>query len=204
MGLGTERHDMMSQAHRAVARLRQPVVRVAREKRGETFTASTTNPAGLGRNEFLGGTWRSIPTDRSASANTSNRRTVRASRSRRTRHGWASRTCSDCRMRRNRKASRRSPTCEDGVFKVKDNVYRMYEHRSPRTRLGADVDASEEAVVGRQDDRRPGGRRRAHRLQHASRRFEFYAKTPEGVAEHAVPRYVPGHVLEDDQGDEAN
>src|SRR5207253_8715884 len=42
MGLGTERHDTMSQETHAAQWLgfRQPVLRVAREKRGEHFTAT--------------------------------------------------------------------------------------------------------------------------------------------------------------------
>ena len=42
MGLGTERHDTMSQETHAAQWLgfRQPVLRVAREKRGETIEAT--------------------------------------------------------------------------------------------------------------------------------------------------------------------
>ena len=86
MGLGTERHDTMSQETHAAQWLgfRQPVLRVAREKRGETVNGDLRSEPrrSVGRKRVLGGAHAggSIPTDRSASGSTSNRRTVPASR----------------------------------------------------------------------------------------------------------------------------
>ena len=50
MGLGTERHDTMSQETHAAQWLgfRQPVLRVAREKRGETFNGDLRSQSGRG------------------------------------------------------------------------------------------------------------------------------------------------------------
>ena len=69
MGLGTERHDTMSQETHAGQWLgfRQPVLRVAREKRGETFSATTNRtPVRSGRRPSSGSrsAGRSIRTDR--------------------------------------------------------------------------------------------------------------------------------------------
>src|SRR5207237_4533472 len=66
MGLGTERHDMMSQETHAAQWLgfRQPVLRVAREKRGETINATyEANPGEVWEeNEFWAAlTWRIDP-----------------------------------------------------------------------------------------------------------------------------------------------
>ena len=86
-----------------------------------------------------------------------------------------------------------------GVFKVKDNVYKPYE-----TPLGADALAG--ATIDReQRDRAEGRQRRSACSSTAcrstgfttpSRRLEFYSQTlvDWGWPEHAVPRYVPGHV----------
>ena len=87
MGLGTERHDTMSQETHAGQWLgfRQPVLRVAREKRGETHRRRRTSriPARSGRSPSSGSrsAGRSIRTARSASASSSKARTVPASRS---------------------------------------------------------------------------------------------------------------------------
>src|SRR4051812_50132645 len=63
MGLGTERHDTMSQETHAAQWLgfRQPVIRVAREKRGDTITAThEANPGEVWRSEErrVGKEWR--------------------------------------------------------------------------------------------------------------------------------------------------
>ena len=86
MGLGTERHDTMSQETHAAQWLgfRQPVLRVAREKRGENVNATyeVESRRGVGGERVLGRAHlaASIPTARSASASTSSRRTAPASR----------------------------------------------------------------------------------------------------------------------------
>ena len=144
MGLGTERHDTMSQETHAGQWLgfRQPVLRVAREKRGETDQRDATKriPARCGKRPSSGSrsAGRSIPTARSASASSSSRRTGPASRSR-----WTSTTagcsrtrCPACRRRPRRRTSRRSQYMRKyGVFQVSDKTYsRGHERRSTRRR----------------------------------------------------------------------
>ena len=109
MGLGTERHDTMSQETHAGQWLgfRQPVLRVAREKRGEPQTRPTSRiPARSGRNRSSGSpsAGRSIPTARSASASSSKAPIAPVSRS-----PWTSTTagCSRTPSRVSRRRPRR-------------------------------------------------------------------------------------------------
>jgi anaerobic selenocysteine-containing dehydrogenase len=85
-----------------------------------------------------------------------------------------------------------------GVFKVKDNVYKPYETPLAADALaGASLDADEGVVtkdgnaIGLVVDGVP-----VTGFTTPSRKLEFYSQTlvDWGWPEHAVPRYVPGHV----------
>jgi len=206
MGLGTERHDMMSQETHSAQWLgfRQPVVRVAREKRGETFTAThETNPGEVWEeNEFwVAMTWRIDP-DGSLGIRRHFESPYRPGEpvTQDEYYGWVFEN-SVPGLPDAAKHEGLTPLAymrKYGVFKVKDNVYRMHEQPLAADALaGADVDASEEAVF--KDGKTIGvvvdGVARTG-FNTLSRRLEFYAKTlvEWGWPEHAVPRYVPGHV----------
>ena len=197
MGLGTERHDTMSQETHAGRWLgfRQPVAaRRAREARRDGRRARTKPiPAKSGRSPSSGSRspGRSIPTARSASASSSSRRTGPASRSR-----WTSTTagcsrtrCRACRKRRRRKTSRRCSTCgKYGVFQVRTRRYsRWHERRRAARRAGRVEDGA--AASSSTASARAG-------FNTPSRKLEFYSPTLAdwGWPEHAIPRYVPGHV----------
>jgi len=85
-----------------------------------------------------------------------------------------------------------------GVFKVKDHVYRPYEAPlAPEALARAQLDADEEIV--RRDGAAIGvlvNGVAVSGFTTPSRRLEFYSPTlvDWGWPEHAVPRYVPGHV----------
>ena len=98
-----------------------------------------------------------------------------------------------------------------GVFKVTDNVYsRAHERRSTRTTLaGASIDRGRRDGAAR-TARRSASSSTASRcagFNTPSRRLEFYSPTlvDWGWPEHAIPRYVPGHVhwrdLKRDEGE---
>src|SRR5947199_5562893 len=85
-----------------------------------------------------------------------------------------------------------------GVFKVRDHVYRVHETPLAEDALaGATIDRDNEVAL---KDGKPigvvvdGAVRTGFNTP--SRRLEFYASTLAewGWPEHAVPRYVPGHV----------
>jgi anaerobic selenocysteine-containing dehydrogenase len=206
MGLGTERHDMMSQETHAAQWLgfRQPVVRVAREKRGETFTAThETNPGEVWEeNEFWAAlTWRIDP-DGSLGIRKHFESPYRPGEpvTQDEYYGWVFEN-SVPGLPEAAAKEQLTPLAymrKYGAFKVKDNVYKMHEQPLDEAALaGADVDAAEEAV--RKDGKTIGvivdGVARTG-FNTLSRRLEFYAKTlvEWGWPEHAVPRYVPGHV----------
>jgi len=96
-----------------------------------------------------------------------------------------------------------------GVFKVRDNVYRAHEQPlAPDAAAAATVDVENETIL---KDGIPigvlvGGVPRAG-FNTPSRRLEFRSQTlvEWGWPEHAVPRYVPGHVhwrdLKRDEGE---
>jgi anaerobic selenocysteine-containing dehydrogenase len=206
MGLGTERHDTMSQETHAAQWLgfRQPVLRVAREKRGDVVNATyEANPGEVWEeNEFWAAlTWRIDP-DGSLGIRKYFESPYRPGEpvTMDEYYGW---------MFENsvpglpEAAARESLTPlaymrKYGVFKVKDNVYKPQEEPVAADLLAsATIDAENELVL---KDGVPigvvvdGVARTGFTTP--SRRLEFYSQTLAewGWAEHAVPRYSPGHV----------
>jgi anaerobic selenocysteine-containing dehydrogenase len=206
MGLGTERHDMMSQETHAAQWLgfRQPVLRVAREKRGEKINATyEANPGEVWEeNEFwVALSWRIDP-DGSLGIRKHFESPYRPGEpvTQDEYYGWVFENSvpglPDAAAKEG--LTPLAYMRKYGAFKVKDNVYKMHEQPLAADALaGATVDTSEEAVV--KDGKTIGvfvdGVARAG-FNTLSRRLEFYAKTlvDWGWPEHAVPRYVPGHV----------
>ena len=206
MGLGTERHDMMSQETHAAQWLgfRQPVLRVAREKRGEKINATyEANPGEVWEeNEFwVALSWRIDP-DGSLGIRKHFESPYRPGEpvTQDEYYGWVFENSvpglPDAAAKEG--LTPLAYMRKYGAFKVKDNVYKMHEQPLAADALaGATVDASEEAVL--KDGKTIGvlvdGVARAG-FNTLSRRLEFYAKTlvDWGWPEHAVPRYVPGHV----------
>ena len=206
MGLGTERHDTMSQETHAAQWLgfRQPVLRVARAKRGEAITATwQANPGEVWEeNEFwFELSWRIDPDGALG---------IRRHFESPYRPGEKITVDDYYRWMFEHSvpglpeaASAEGLTPLDymrkyGVFKVKDHVYRTHERplaadelagttrdeaRGVVTKDGAAVGvvANGQAVAG---------------FNTPSRKLEFFSPTLKewGWAEHAVPRYVPGHV----------
>jgi anaerobic selenocysteine-containing dehydrogenase len=85
-----------------------------------------------------------------------------------------------------------------GVFKVKDNVYRMHEQPlADEQKEGTSIDPADDRVLrsGVAIGVVVGGVPRQG-FNTASRRLEFYSPTLKdwGWPEHVVPRYMPGHV----------
>ncbi len=206
MGLGTERHDMMSQETHAAQWLgfRQPVLRVAREKRGEKINATyEANPGEVWEeNEFwVALSWRIDP-DGSLGIRKHFESPYRPGEpvTQDEYYGWVFENSvpglPDAAAKEG--LTPLAYMRKYGAFKVKDNVYKMHEQPLAADALaGATVDTSEEAVL--KDGKTIGvlvdGVARAG-FNTLSRRLEFYAKTlvDWGWPEHAVPRYVPGHV----------
>jgi len=206
MGLGTERHDMMSQETHAAQWLgfRQPVLRVARAKRGETINATyEANPGEVWEeNEFWAAlTWRIDP-DGSLGIRTHFESPYRPGQpvTQDEYYGWVFEN-SVPGLPDAAKKEGLTPLAymrKYGAFKVKDNVYRMHEEPvAPDALEGATVDAGDEVVL---KDGKPigvlvdGVARTGFNTP--SRRLEFYSRTlvEWGWPEHALPRYVPGHV----------
>jgi anaerobic selenocysteine-containing dehydrogenase len=206
MGLGTERHDTMSQETHAAQWLgfRQPVLRVAREKRGETVNATyEANPGEVWEeSEFwVALSWRIDP-DGSLGIRTHFESPYRPGEpvTMDEYYGW---------MFENSVPGLPEAAAEEhltplaymrkyGVFKVKDNVYKPYEEPLPPHLLaGAAIDR-EEGLVSK--DGKPIGVLvdgvPLAGFTTPSRRLEFYSQTlvDWGWPEHAVPRYLPGHV----------
>jgi len=206
MGLGTERHDMMSQETHAAQWLgfRQPVLRVAREKRGEKINATyEANPGEVWEeNEFwVALSWRIDP-DGSLGIRKHFESPYRPGEpvTQDEYYGWVFENSvpglPDAAAKEG--LTPLAYMRKYGAFKVRDNVYKMHEQPLAADALaGATVDTSEEAVL--KDGKTIGvlvdGVARAG-FNTLSRRLEFYAKTlvDWGWPEHAVPRYVPGHV----------
>jgi anaerobic selenocysteine-containing dehydrogenase len=206
MGLGTERHDMMSQETHAAQWLgfRQPVLRVAREKRGEKINATyEANPGEVWEeNEFwVALSWRIDP-DGSLGIRKHFESPYRPGEpvTQDEYYGWVFENSvpglPDAAAKEG--LTPLAYMRKYGAFKVKDNVYKMHEQPLAADALaGATLDTSEEAVL--KDGKTIGvlvdGVARAG-FNTLSRRLEFYAKTlvDWGWPEHAVPRYVPGHV----------
>ena len=206
MGLGTERHDMMSQETHAAQWLgfRQPVQRVARQKRGEQIDATWhSNPGEVWEEvEFwIALSWKIDP-DGSLGI----------------RKHWESPYKPGAMITVDEyyqwvfensvpglpEAARKegiSPLDymrKYGVFKVKDNVYRVHEQPlTDEQRKDTSIDSTDDRVMH-------GGaavgvvvRGVARKgFNTASRRLEFYSPTLKewGWPEHVVPHYVPGHV----------
>ena len=217
MGLGTERHDTMSQETHAAQWLgfRQPVLRVAREKRGETVNATyEANPGEVWEeSEFWSTlTWRIDP-DGALGIRKHFESPYRPGEpvTMDEYYGW---------MFENSvpglpdAAAREGVTPlaymrKYGVFKVKDNVYKPQEEPLGSDALAdATIDRENEIVLKNGtpigvfvDGVAMTG------FTTPSRRLEFYSQTlvDWGWPEHAVPRYLPGHVhwrsLKRDEGE---
>jgi anaerobic selenocysteine-containing dehydrogenase len=206
MGLGTERHDTMSQETHAAQWLgfRQPVLRVAREKRGERVNATyEANPGEVWEeSEFLAAlTWRIDP-DGALGIRKHFESPYRPGEpvTMDEYYGW---------MFENSVPGLPEAAAQEqltplaymrkyGVFKVKDHVYAPYEAPlAPDALAGASIDQDNEQVL---KDGHPigvvvnGSARTGFTTP--SRRLEFFSQTlvDWGWPEHAVPRYVPGHV----------
>jgi anaerobic selenocysteine-containing dehydrogenase len=193
MGLGTERHDTMSQETHAGQWLgfRQPVLRVAREKRGETFEAThESNPGEVWEeSEFwVALSWKIDP-DGALGIRKFFESPYRPGEkiTMDEYYGWMFEN-SVPGLPEKAAAENLTPLQymrKYGVFQVSDKSYSR-GHERPLTAAeqaagapGVDVDG-----VARAGFNTP------------SRRLEFYSPTLAawGWPEHAVPRYVPGHV----------
>jgi anaerobic selenocysteine-containing dehydrogenase len=206
MGLGTERHDTMSQETHAAQWLgfRQPVLRVAREKRGEAVKATyEANPGEVWEeSEFwVELTWRIDP-DGSLGIRKHFESPYRPGErvTMDEYYGW---------MFENSVPGLPEAAAKEGmtplaymrkygVFKVKDNVYKPHEERLPPDALtDAAIDADDEVVC---KDGKPIGVLvngiAMTGFATSSRRLEFHAQTlvDWGWPEYATPGYVPGHV----------
>ncbi len=207
MGLGTERHDTMSQETHAGRWLgfRQPVKRVALEKMGKPVTLThESNPGEVWEEaEFLD---RALVEDRSDGSLgirkffESPYRPARRSRLTSTTGGSSRTRCPAFPKRRRRKdLTPLQYMRKYGAFKV-DEVAYSKAHEKP---LGAEVVAGSSveaasglvskdgAVVGVVIDDLP-----RTGFNTPSRKLEFYSPTLAawGWPEHAVPKYAPGHV----------
>jgi anaerobic selenocysteine-containing dehydrogenase len=206
MGLGTERHDTMSQETHAAQWLafRQPVLRVAREKRGDTVHATyEANPGEVWEeSEFWAAlSWRIDP-DGALGIRQHFESPYRPGQpvTMDEYYGWMFEH-SVPGLPESAAKEGLTPLAymrRYGAFKVKDNVYRAYaEPLSPETVAGASIDPGNEIVVcgGAPVGVMVDGVARVG-FDTPSRRLEFYATTlvEWGWPEHAVPRYVPGHV----------
>jgi len=206
MGLGTERHDTMSQETHAAQWIgfRQPVLRVAREKRGDTVNLTyEANPGEVWEESEFWATlsWRIDP-DGSLGIRQHFESPYRPGEpvTMDEYYGWMFEHSVPGLPEA---AAREQLTPlgymrKYGVFTVKDRVYAPYEQLlDPDALSTASVDADNDVVL--QDGVPIGvlidGVARVG-FATPSRRLEFYAKTlvDWGWAEHAVPRYVPGHV----------
>jgi anaerobic selenocysteine-containing dehydrogenase len=207
MGLGTERHDTMSQETHAGQWLgfRQPVLRVAREKRGEHISAThEANPGEVWEeSEFwIALSWKIDP-DGSLGIRRFFESPYRPGEpvTMDEYYGWIFENSVPGLPER---AAQEQLTPLQfmrryGVFQVSDGDYSRAHERplSAAELAGASVTATGDVVVsngqpiGILDD----GVARAG-FETPSRRLEFFSRTlvDWGWPEHAVPRYVPGHV----------
>ena len=187
MGLGTERHDTMSQETHAAQWIgfRQPVLRVAREKRGEQFAAThESNPGEVWEeSEFWAALTWNIDPDGALGIRRHFESPSRPGEpvTMDEYYGW---------MFEHSVPGLPDAAAKEGltplaymrkygVFKVADHVYRPYERPVDDPSKGVMVDGA--ALTG---------------FATPSRLLEFRSQTLAdwGWAEHAVPRYVPGHV----------
>ena len=206
MGIGTERHDTMSQETHAAQWLgfRQPVLRVAREKQGNPVSAThEANPGEVWEeNEFwIALSWKIDPDGAlgirrhfEAPGRPGERMTVDDY------YGWMFEH-SVPGLPEAAAAEHLTPLAymrKYGAFKVKDFVYRAYERPLSDAELaGASIDHDREVVT--KDGRRIGvlvDGVACTGFATPSRRLEFHSATLAewGWPEHTVPRYVPGHV----------
>ena len=206
MGLGTERHDTMSQETHAAQWLgfRQPVLRVAREKRGERINATyEANPGEVWEeSEFWAAlTWRIDP-DGALGIRQHFESPYRPGQpvTMDEYYGWMFEN-SVPGLPETAAPGELTPLAymrRYGVFKVKDNIYAPYKAALDADALaGATLDRDSEHVL---KDGKPIGvivdGAPLAGFSTPSRRLEFYSQTlvDWGWPEHAVPRYVPGHV----------
>ena len=206
MGLGTERHDTMSQETHAGRWLgfRQPVLRVAREKRGDSISAThEANPGEVWEeSEFwIALSWRIDP-DGSLGIRRYFESPYRPGEQITIDeyYRWMFENSvpglPDAAARE--QLSPLNYMRKYGVFKIDENVYNVHERRLDDQELaGTEIDVDRELVL--KDGRPVGvlvdGVPRAG-FGTPSKRLEFRSDTLAawGWPEHAVPRYVPGHV----------
>ncbi|PYR79909.1 MAG: formate dehydrogenase [Acidobacteria bacterium] len=218
MGLGTERHDTMSQETHAGQWLgfRQPVVRVAREKRGDRVTATyEANPGEVWEeSEFwIALSWKIDP-DGALGIRQYFESPQRPGQpiTMDEYYGWMFEHSVPGLPEA---AAREGLTPlaymrKYGVFQVSDRAYSRGHERplSDDELRGTTVSADGETVLreGTAAGVIAAGVARAG-FDTPSRRLEFYSPTLSrwGWPEHAIPRYVPGHVywreLKRDEGE---
>ena len=188
MGLGTERHDTMSQETHAGQWLgfRQPVLRVAREKRGETVRATyEANPGEVWEEaEFwIALSWKIDP-DGSLGIRRFFESPYRPGEQITVEeyYRWIFENSVPGLPET---AAKENLTPLEymrkyGVFKVSDKTYsRVHETQVDASAAGVEIDGA-----------------RVQGFNTPSRLLEFYSPTMAewGWPEHAIPRYVPGHV----------
>jgi anaerobic selenocysteine-containing dehydrogenase len=216
MGLGTERHDTMSQETHAGRWLgfRQPVLRVAREKRGDPVSATwQANPGEVWEeNEFwIALSWKIDP-DGALGIRRHFESPFRPGEPITVDeyYGWMfEHSVPGLPAAAGREGL--TPLAymrKYGVFEVEKNSYRAHERRlTPEELAGAVIDRQRDIVTkgGRSIGVLVDGVARTG-FSTLSRRLEFYSKTLAdwGWPEHAVPRYVPGHVHWRDLDRDAN
>jgi anaerobic selenocysteine-containing dehydrogenase len=188
MGLGTERHDTMSQETHAGQWLgfRQPVLRVAREKRGEQIGATyEANPGEVWEEDefWIALSWKIDP-DGSLGIRRFFESPYRPGEQMTIDEYY--RWMFENSVPGLPEAAAREHLAplaymrKYGVFKVSDNTYsRGFEKPAEPDAPGVDVDGV-----------------RVQGFNTPSRLLEFYSPTMKewGWPEHALPRYVPGHV----------
>ncbi|HVZ23018.1 MAG TPA: molybdopterin-dependent oxidoreductase, partial [Vicinamibacterales bacterium] len=207
MGLGTERHDTMSQETHAGRWLgfRQPVLRVAREKRGDTVTTTyDANPGEVWEeSEFwVALSWKIDP-DGSLGIRQYFESPYRPGEpvTMDEYYGWMFEHSVPGLPEA---AAKEQLTPLEymrkyGVFKVETTSYsRAHERPLAAEELSSAAPSSDGASVTRNGNVAGvivDGAARAG-FNTPSRRLEFYSPTMAawGWSEHAVPRYVPGHV----------
>ncbi|HEX2343707.1 MAG TPA: molybdopterin-dependent oxidoreductase [Vicinamibacterales bacterium] len=207
MGLGTERHDVMSQETHAAKWIgfRQPVLRVAREKRGEQTSATwQANPGEVWEeNEFwIALSW-AIDPDGSLGIRryfeSPYRPGERITVDEYYRWIFENAVPGLPEAAAREKLTPLAYMRKYGVFQVEEKSYSRAHERA----LGGDELTGTDADDGRQVVTRDGavvgalvdGVARAG-FTTPTRRLELYSKTLTdwGWPEHALPRYVPGHV----------
>lgn len=206
MGLGTERHDTMSQETHSARWLgfRQPVLRVAREKQGERVSKTyETNPGEVWEeNEFwVALSWKIDP-DGTLGIRQYFESPCRAGQPITVDeyYGWIFEHSVPGLPEA---AAKENLTPLEymrkyGVFKVDDHIYQTYQRPLTPSELSGTVEDRERGIVikdGQALGVIVGGVARLG-FNTPSRRLEFYSRTlvDWGWGEHAIPNYVPGHV----------